>query len=80
MLVRVYLFAMLKEALGEWVELEVPSGANAQQLLEAFAQTYPHFAGLTASLQVAVEHTYVPPEHPILPGQEVALIPPVSGG
>ncbi len=80
MRVRVELFAMLKEALGDWIELEVVEPVTVQRLLEAFAKEYPHFASLNQSLQVAVDHAYAKSDQIILADQETAFIPPVSGG
>jgi molybdopterin converting factor subunit 1 len=80
MKVTIHLFAMLKEALGETVELELPEPATVRGLLERFGTAYPQFRAALPSLSVAVDHTYARGEEPIAPGQEVAIFPPVSGG
>ena len=80
MIVKVKLFAMLKESLGEEVELQVPEPATVNGLMRRFVEEYPQFKHAAASLNVAVDHTYSPGDHPIAEGQEVAIIPPVSGG
>jgi len=80
MRVKVKLFAMLKEHLGEEVELELPEPATVGGLLERFAEAYPQFRTALPSLNVAVDHTYARKHEPIAAGQELAIFPPVSGG
>ena len=80
MIVKVKLFAMLKESLGDEVELQVPEPATVSSLMRRFVEEYPQFKHAAASLNVAVDHTYSPGDQPIAEGQEVAIIPPVSGG
>ena len=48
----------------------------ADQLLE----THPAIAGDSSRLVVAVNQEYQEHDHPLRDGDEVALIPPVSGG
>ena len=80
MIVKVKLFAVLKEHLGEEVELDVPEPATVGGLLERFAVDYPQFRSALPSLNVAVDHTYARKDEPIAAAQEVAIFPPVSGG
>jgi molybdopterin converting factor subunit 1 len=74
--VRVRLFAVLRERAGaEEVELELPEGARVSDALE-------RLAGLAGGTRVvmAVNREYAGPDQPLSPGDELALIPPVSGG
>jgi MoaE-MoaD fusion protein len=80
MLVKVKLFAVLKEQLGEEVALELPEPATVGGLLERFGQAYPQFRSALPSLKVAVDYTYARAEEAIGQGQELAIFPPVSGG
>jgi MoaE-MoaD fusion protein len=76
MLIRVRLFAGLRERAGrEVVELELPDGAQV-------ADALTELKGLTGgtSVVMAVNRQYAAPEARLQPGDEVALIPPVSGG
>ena len=62
------------------VELDVPKGATVGRLA---ADVNRHFPGLTEdpdSLVVAVNQEYRDHHHELREGDEVALIPPVSGG
>ncbi|HEY5143639.1 MAG TPA: molybdenum cofactor biosynthesis protein MoaE [Solirubrobacteraceae bacterium] len=78
MTVRVRLFAMLRERAGSDVlELELPEGASVAEALAA-----PAIAALTGDLHcvLAVNRVYAPPGQVLVAGDEIALIPPVSGG
>jgi molybdopterin converting factor subunit 1 len=76
MQVTVRLFAMLRERAGaRQVELELPEGARVRDALAALD-------GLADGLPLvmAVNREYAPEDAPLSPGDELALIPPVSGG
>jgi molybdopterin synthase catalytic subunit len=77
--VRVRLFAAYREAAGT-ARLEVPlaPGARVRDLVEALAERIP--ALVAAPGLVAVNQTYVAPDFVLHDADEVALIPPVSGG
>jgi molybdopterin converting factor subunit 1 len=80
--VNVRLFAMLREAAGdEAIEIELDADATADDALAALGQR-PELAELIARLpvRVAVNREYATGTTPLHPGDEVALIPPVSGG
>jgi molybdopterin synthase catalytic subunit len=74
--VTVLLFAMLRERAGaRQVTLELPEGARVRDALSALGDLA---AGLP--LVMAVNREYAPEEQVLGPGDELALIPPVSGG
>ncbi len=76
MLVRVRLFAMLRERAGtSELELELPEGARVRDALAAVEELA---AGLP--LVMAVNREYADAGAPLAAGDELALIPPVSGG
>ena len=79
--VRIRYFALLRDRLGRDQEtIELPDGSTAFDLLEVLARGSEVIAGARRSLQVAVNQEMVPLSHPLSGGDEVALIPPVSGG
>ncbi len=79
--VRILYFALLRDRLGREREtLELPDGSTADDLLQRLAADNPVIAAARRSLQVAVNQEMVPLSHPLGAGDEVALIPPVSGG
>lgn len=80
--VRVRLFAVLRERAGsDSIEIELADGATVGDALAALAET-PPLAETLARLPVrmAVNRTYSGAETPLGPGDELALIPPISGG
>ncbi len=81
MKVNVRLFAGLHDLLGKRdVVLELAEGATVLQLREQLAKEYPIVTPYLTTLVCAVDEEYVPSEHRLQEGDEVALIPPVSGG
>jgi MoaE-MoaD fusion protein len=74
--VRVRLFAMLRQRAGkDALELELPDGAR---VADALAAVDDLAGGLP--LVLAVNREYAAPEQVLHPDDELALIPPVSGG
>jgi molybdopterin synthase catalytic subunit/molybdopterin synthase sulfur carrier subunit len=81
MKVAVKLFAAARElAGGEEVEIELRAGACAKDARAALAQQYAPLAPLVERSLLAVNAEYVDGCAVIQPGDELALIPPVSGG
>jgi molybdopterin converting factor subunit 1 len=77
--VHVRLFASYREAAGtNRLDTTVPEGTNVESLLRSLADRLPVLE--KARGLVAVNHSYVQPEAILQDGDEVALIPPVSGG
>src|SRR5687767_8430693 len=82
MLVSVRLFAMLRERAGrDAVEIELPDGATVQDALEAVGRQH----GLTDTIArmpivMAVNREYASGDTSLSEADELALIPPVSGG
>jgi MoaE-MoaD fusion protein len=80
MKVTVRLFAGLRErAGGQHVDVELPDGASVGDLLAAMATT-PVGRLEPGQCVVAINREYAPATARVSPGDEVALIPPVSGG
>ncbi len=78
--VPVRLFARYAELLGaERVTIEVPAPATVAVLLERLRAAYPA-AALPARPLVAVNLRQVSLDAVLAPGDEVALLPPLSGG
>jgi len=76
--VTVRLFAMLRERAGaDSLTLELPEGARVGDAL-ASDTLAPLADGIP--LVMAVNREYADAEHVLDPGDELALIPPVSGG
>jgi MoaE-MoaD fusion protein len=77
----VRLFARLSELAGtRVVEVEVGEGLVVEEVYRVLCAKYPSLSGLNGSLRYAVNGEYAEPGHRVGEGDEVALIPPVSGG
>ena len=79
--ITVLLFAAAREAAGRG-RLEVPPtpGLTAAAVWERLVAEHPTLAPLSASISVAVNHRFRPQDTPLEPGDELAFLPPVSGG
>ncbi|WP_158748063.1 molybdenum cofactor biosynthesis protein MoaE [Acidobacterium sp. S8] len=81
MQVRVLLFGVLKDILPAAAStVDLPDGATVDTLLDYFRGEKPTRDELWDSLAVAVNHDYAPRTLALSDGDEVALLPPVSGG
>ncbi len=76
----VALFGIAREIVGQSsLQVAVPAGQSAAGLLADLRAQYPALAGLR-SLAVAVNNEYAAEDVPLHERDEIALIPPVSGG
>ena len=81
MRVRMMCFASVRDIVGQReVILDLPEGTTAGALLQRIMLDYPRLTGLAPSLLLAVNREYVEKGRLLVEGDEVALIPPVSGG
>lgn len=76
----VLVFGIAKDIMGESpVQLEIQLPSTVENLKEHILEYYPKFQDVQ-SLAVAVNNEYSTGQDPISAGDEVAIIPPVSGG
>lgn len=83
MLIQAQLFAVLRELTGSSsVSAELPEGATVADALAAFGKQHPKLGEALAEMPVvmAVNHEYARPDQVLREGDELALVPPVSGG
>ncbi|HTZ82326.1 MAG TPA: molybdenum cofactor biosynthesis protein MoaE [Candidatus Acidoferrales bacterium] len=81
MRVRVLLFGMLKDLVGKSSDsMELPDHASVRDILARYESTMPRFRESRPSLAFAVNQQYAKAETALRDGDEVALLPPVSGG
>ena len=81
MRVRVLFFGILKDRMGKSSDLlELPDGASIRDLLAHYETEVPRLKESLPALAVAVNQVYASPEAKLKAGDEVALLPPVSGG
>ena len=81
MTVRVLIFGVLADRTGKReLAVTLPEAATAADLLTKLAADYPDVAAMRGKLAVAVNMEYTDAAHVLHEGDEMALIPPVSGG
>lgn len=81
MTIKVRLFAVMADIAGaRELDVELTQGATGRDLVDALAARYPRVRELIPSLKLAVNQEYVSWERVLNPEDEIALIPPVSGG
>ncbi|QKI80864.1 molybdopterin converting factor subunit 1 [Kroppenstedtia eburnea] len=81
MKINVLLFAGVAEAVGKRdLRLELPEKTTVHTLIDRLATEYPDAADLIRHSVIALNQDYAEADQVIRPGDEIALIPPVSGG
>ena len=81
MTIRLRFFASLRERLKmSEADREVVAGATAADVWSALCAEHPGLEPMTGSVSFAVNRDYVERTHVLTDGDELALIPPVSGG
>ena len=81
MRVRVKLFATYREVVGaKDLVRSVREGAVLSDLLDGLLQEYPRLAGHRETMLLAVNREFAGPTQRLRDGDEVAVMPPVSGG
>jgi MoaE-MoaD fusion protein len=76
--VRVFAFGVLKDALGPEKSISLPDGATVTDLLAVISSSHP--GAVLKGIAVSVNAEYATRTHPLRDGDEVGLLPPVSGG
>jgi molybdopterin converting factor subunit 1 len=81
MQIRLRLFASFREAVGQGaLDWEARDGATVGDVLAGLREAYPAMRRGPERAMYAVNQEYVGPEYRLSAGDELALIPPVSGG
>ena len=81
MRVRVLFFGQLKDIVGLAEDFaELSEGARVEDLFERYGRRFPKLAEFRASIAASVNQEYAPWRAPLATGDEVAFLPPVSGG
>lgn len=81
MQVRVLFFGILRELAGKpSALLDLPAGASVRDLITRYESEIPQLKQYLSSIALAVNQQYASLETRLQPNDEVALLPPVSGG
>ena len=81
MKLRIRLFASFREAVGGGtLQWDAPEGATVAEVVAALHRAYPGLGPAVDKALLAVNQEYVGRDLRLNDGDELALIPPVSGG
>ena len=81
MQVRVLFFGVLKEMTGRASEgVELAEGATLSDLLDRYEREVPKLSQYRGSIALSVNQEYAATSRPLKNGDEIGLLPPVSGG
>lgn len=81
MKVRTKFFAAIKDIVGaSEVELDLLPGITAGDLFQSYCRRHPPLERYANNIMISVNLEFVPPETRLDDGDEIAFIPPVSGG
>src|SRR4051812_24543836 len=79
--IRVLFFGQLKDVCGRAEDgLELPVGSSVRSVFDHYATMFPRLAAMAKSVVLARNHEFASPGELLGDGDEVALLPPVSGG
>jgi MoaE-MoaD fusion protein len=81
MQIRVLFFGVLKDLAGRSSDvLTLPEQATVSEVVEHYEQRISRLKGMLSSIAISINQEYARPEAILKSGDEVALLPPVSGG
>ena len=81
MRVRVLFFGRLKDIVGRAEDTtDLPAGARVEDLLAAYGAQHPELVRFRGSMVASVNQVFAMWNQPLCDGDEVAFLPPVSGG
>ena len=81
MKIRLRFFAALREIIGlEEMEKEVAEGTTAGRIFEELVDEYPKLSSYGKVIQIAINQEFADRQRVVVSEDEVAFLPPVSGG
>ena len=81
MRINVRLFARLRDIAGSGeIATDVPDGANVRAVWDELTARFPDMRAYQQTISAAVNAEYSRMDAPLADGDEVAFLPPVSGG
>jgi len=81
MRVRVLFFGVLKELAGKSADdIDLRDGASVRDVLLHYESRIPQLKASLSSVALAVNQQYASPDEQLQPDDEIAMLPPVSGG
>jgi molybdopterin converting factor subunit 1 len=79
--IRVLFFGVLRDVTGLREDsIDVPDGGRAASVFEHYSARFPRLREMSQSIVLAVNQKFCAPSVPLSDGDELAFLPPVSGG
>jgi molybdopterin converting factor subunit 1 len=79
--IRVLFFGVLRDVTGvREDQIEVPEGSRLENIFAVYAHKFPRLNEISASIVPALNQQFAPHSAVVSDGDEVAFLPPVSGG
>jgi MoaE-MoaD fusion protein len=79
--VKVLFFGMLKDIVGRSEDtIEVAEGSHLESVFARYARQFPRLTDLESSILLACNHEFCDRSAAVREGDEIAFLPPVSGG
>lgn len=81
MTIKIILFAGLRDLIGhQSISVQLPHSCSVKALLQELKNQFPTAENLINRSSIAVNHEYAEDDFIISENDEIAIIPPVSGG
>ena len=81
MRIKVLFFGLVRDVVGLREDsLDLPNGGRLGEVFEHYAARFPRLQEMSGSIVLALNQQFSTPSAPLAEGDEVALLPPVSGG
>jgi molybdopterin synthase catalytic subunit len=81
MTVKVLFFGLLKDVTGRSEDrLDLADGSHLDGVFRHYAERFPQLDEMARSIVMARNHEFADPSSPVADGDEIAFLPPVSGG
>ena len=81
MRIKVLFFGLVRDVVGLREDsLDLPNGGHLGEVFEHYAARFPRLQEMSGSIVLALNQQFSSPSAPLAEGDEVALLPPVSGG
>ena len=81
MQVKVLFFGVLKDITGKSIDVvDIPDNFGLQDVLVRYCTSFPQLAQLLPALAISINRDYAASDSKLHNGDEIALMPPVSGG
>ena len=81
MRIKVLFFGLVRDVVGLREDsLDIAEGGHLSDVFEHYAARFPRLREMSGSIVLALNQQFSAPSAPVADGDEVALLPPVSGG